>query len=134
MIFGTFDFLHEGHKSLITQAKALGDVTIVVARSLNVEKIKGRMPAESEEKRTSAIREFCPSCTVVLGDSNDFLAPLRAHTPDLLLLGYDQKLPPGVAETDLPCPIRRAEALRPDIYKSSLIARNRSPGDIDQKR
>lgn len=128
MIFGTFDFLHEGHKSLIAQAKALGNVTIVVARSSNVEKIKGRKPAESEEVRIAALKKECSSCTVIPGDDSDFLAPLKEHKPDLLLLGYDQKLPPGVSEADLPCPVKRAEALRPDIYKSSLIAQKRLKG------
>jgi FAD synthetase len=120
MVFGTFDFLHPGHRFLIEEAEKRGRVTVVVARAENVKRIKGRIPEQSDAERLDAIKKAYPEATVVLGSGTDFLEPIRTHRPDLLLFGYDQRLPPDIHEHDLPCPVERAEAFRPDLYKSSL--------------
>ena len=62
-----------------------------------------------------------PAARVVLGDSEDFLAPVRQANPDLILLGYDQQLPPGVTEADLHVPVERIQGHEPHRYKSSLM-------------
>lgn len=121
MVFGTFDLLHEGHHFLINDARSRGRVTIVVAQGKNVERIKGRPPQETDDERIAALRAAFPDTTVVLGDPTDFLKPLRDLKPDLLLFGYDQKLPPRVQEVDLPCPMERAESHCPEVFKSSLM-------------
>ena len=128
MVFGTFDLLHPGHRFLLEEALAQGRVTAVVARSSNVKRIKGRAPDQTDSERVAAIQNAYPDITVVLGSDNDFLEPVRNLKPDLLLFGYDQRLPPGVAETDLPCPVERAEAFRPDEFKSSLMRKANPKG------
>lgn len=120
MIFGTFDRLHEGHLFVLGEALKRGSVTVVVARSQNVKRIKGLMPIESDEARLKAVRDVSPALQAVLGDPADFLTPVRTVKPDLILLGYDQKLPPGVKESDLGAPIERLEAFHPELFKSSL--------------
>lgn len=120
MVFGTFDLLHPGHHFLIKEAMKRGRVTVVVARAKNVQTIKGKEPVETDTERVAALQVAFPDTQVILGSATDFLDPVRALRPDLLLFGYDQRLPPNVSETDLP-PIERAPALRPDIYKSSLM-------------
>lgn len=121
LVFGTFDDLHPGHHSYLTQALARGEVTAVVARDANVRRIKGRDPLQPEDVRRAAVERAFPGVHAVLGDaSGDFLAPVRATKPDLILLGYDQKLPPGVAPEDFPCPVERAEPFEPEVHKSSL--------------
>jgi glycerol-3-phosphate cytidylyltransferase-like family protein len=54
-------------------------------------------------------------------ESGDFLAPIRKFSPDIILLGYDQQLPPGVQAKDFPCAVERLEAFEPQKYKSSLL-------------
>jgi glycerol-3-phosphate cytidylyltransferase-like family protein len=98
-----------------------GKVSVVVARDHNVARIKGKPSRQNEEERCRILRETFPGVDVVLGDANDFLAPVRRISPDLILLGYDQRLPPGVLESDLPCPIERLPAFRPELYKSSRM-------------
>ena len=120
LVFGTFDRLHPGHRFVLSEAQARGNLWVVVARDKNVERIKGRAPAQSEEERLRAIAEAFPEAHPVLGDPDDFLAPVRGIAPDLILLGYDQELPPGVTLKDLPCPIERLPAFRPEEFKSSL--------------
>ncbi len=128
MIFGTFDGLHAGHRFLVAQAQKRGNVTAVVGTDSNVENIKGRLPLEKLEQRIAILQQEFPAIRVIAGSTEDFLTPLRAEKPDLLLLGYDQKLPPAVSFEDLKCPWERADALEPYIYKSSLMSQNKQQG------
>lgn len=124
LVSGTFDTLHPGHLAFLKEAGTRGDVTVIVARDSNVGRIKGRASLQPEDERMAAVRAAFPSYTVIPGDSEDFLKPVHAAKPDLILLGYDQKLPPGVQPTDLPCPVERAQPFEPDKYKSSLLRKN----------
>lgn len=120
LIFGTFDHFHPGHEFFIMEAMKRGKVTVIVARDHHVEFIKGKASEQSENERARAIKDAFPDVDVSLGDARDFLAPLRKINPNLILLGYDQKLPPGVTEADLPCRTERLPPFRPDEFKSSL--------------
>lgn len=120
LTFGTFDHLHPGHIAYLSEAAGKGDLTIIVARDRNVEHIKGGTPRESEQDRLLALEEVFPDATVVLGDSDDYLKPVRDASPDLIVMGYDQQLPPGVEENDLPCRVERAAPHNPEEFKSSL--------------
>lgn len=121
MVFGTFDRLHRGHEFVITEAMKRGHVTVIVAKASNVRRIKGRLPIESDDDRLKALTKQFPDATVVAGDDLDFLAPVRSVKPDLILLGYDQRLPPGVRESDLGCEVARLPAFHPERFKSSLM-------------
>lgn len=120
MVFGTFDLLHPGHEYVLSEAGKRGSVTVIVARDVNVQKIKNLKTAQPETERADAIGKKFPTYDVRLGNPTDFLAPLREVRPDLILLGYDQKLPPHVSESDLGCNVERLAPLEPHIYKSSL--------------
>ena len=120
MVFGTFDDLHPGHEYVFQSALDRGEVYAVVARDANVMKIKGRAPLQIEQERMAAIQRMFPDIHVLLGDAENFLAPVHAVQPDLILLGYDQKLPPGISEEQLGVPIERLAAFHPEIHKSSL--------------
>ncbi len=121
LVFGTFDGLHPGHRFVIDEAMKRGDLTIVVARDATVSHIKNKTPMHSEDERMKAIQEAYPSATVMLGDPKDYMAPVRAVQPDLILFGYDQKLPPRVTDADMPCAVERLPAFKPEQYKSSLL-------------
>lgn len=121
MVFGTFDRLHPGHEFVFREALKRGQVTVVVARSDNVKRIKGKLPMQPDDVRMDAIRKAFPDIRVILGDKDDFLSPVRKLKPDLILLGYDQKMPPNVQESDLSCSVERLAAFRPEEFKSSLM-------------
>ena len=121
MVFGTFDLLHPGHLFVIEQALERGDVTVVVARAENVARIKGKPPVESDDVRVAAVRIAFPAASVILGHPTDFLSPVRTIKPDVILLGYDQRLPPGITQEDLKvAKIERLKAHEPHLFKSSL--------------
>lgn len=126
LVFGTFDRLHPGHRFVLTEALRRGAVTAVVARDTSVLAIKGHSPDQTERERLDAVQAAFPSVSVMLGDAADFLAPVRAVRPDLIVLGYDQRMPPGITEQDLPCAVERLPAFHPEVYKSSLRS-SRSP-------
>lgn len=126
LVFGTFDLLHPGHRFLFAEASKRGALTIVVARDRNVQRIKGRFPVQDEDERMSRVRAAAPEASVVLGDAHDFLVPVKAIDPDLILLGYDQRLPPGLTEADLPWETERLPAFEPERYKSSILRENKT--------
>lgn len=121
LLFGTFDLLHPGHRFVLVEAQKRGRVTVVIARDATVRRLKGREPAQNEEERRQSVAAALPAASVILGDPVDFLKPVRDTGPDLILLGYDQKLPPGVHMEDLPCPTERLPAFEPERHKSSFL-------------
>lgn len=134
MVFGTFDLLHPGHEFFLREAARRGPLTVVVARDENVRRIKGGRPLQTQERRIRAIRKRFPTVTVIPGDRRDFLMPLRELTPDLILLGYDQTLPPGITEDALFCRIERIRAFHPRQFKSSLSRLPRKRGVAGKKK
>ena len=120
LVFGTFDLLHPGHIFALNKAAKRGERHIAIARDMNVEKTKGRLPEQNEDERLQSVQKAFPDSHVQLGDEEDFLAPVRKIQPDLILLGYDQKLPRGIVEADLHCPIERLPAFEPEKWKSSI--------------
>ena len=120
LTFGTFDHLHPGHIAYLTEAQSKGDLFIIVARDQNVAHIKGKSSDQNEEDRKKALEEVFPEATVLLGDQADYLKPVLEIQPDMIVMGYDQHLPPGISEEDLPCPVERAAPHKPEEYKSSL--------------
>jgi cytidyltransferase-like protein len=120
LLFGTFDRLHPGHEFVLREGLKHGELHVIVARDVTVAKIKDRTADQSQEERLAAIQEKFPEAHVVLGDTEDYLKPVLAIAPDVILLGYDQKLPPGVDMEDLPCPVERLEGFEPERFKSSL--------------
>ncbi len=124
LVFGTFDLLHPGHRFVLMEARTRGELFVVVARDANVLKIKGHAPVDDEVVRAKNVRATVPDATVLLGDASDFLVPVRTVQPDLIVLGYDQKLPPGVTDDDFPCPMERLPAFEPEKHKTSILRKN----------
>ena len=120
LVFGTFDNLHPGHRFLLDYAQQKGELHIVVARDATVQRIKNKMPDQNENDRISKIQHAYPDAKVHLGNENDYFEPVRNIEPDAIILWYDQKMPPGVSEEDLPCVVERCDAFHPEKYKSSL--------------
>ncbi len=119
---GTFDYLHPGHISFLEQAGALGtELYVVVARGENVKRIKGAYPDHSEGQRKARIAELDLAKEVQLGyPGNDFLKIVQEINPDIIALGYDQKVPPGLRETFPNCEIVVLRSHYPQKYKSSI--------------
>lgn len=120
LVCGTFDHLHPGHLFFLREALKRGELFVIVARDTTVQRVKGVLPQETEDVRLAKLRKVFPHIHSLLGHPEDFLVPVRSIRPDLILLGYDQHLPPGIHEVDLPYPFERLPAFHPEKYKSSL--------------
>lgn len=128
MIFGTFDGIHEGHRDLFRQATEHGDhVMAVVARDETVLSVKGKRPQCDECDRIAALLHVDEIDDVIYGYvGGDKLQVVRDHTPDIILLGYDQEafvdeLYSLLDQDNVNFVIVRGRAYYPEKYKSSLL-------------
>ncbi len=120
---GTFDHLHPGHISFLKQAKALGDeLIVIVARDRNVFRIKGISPDDDEEKRRLNVERTGIPDRVVLGyQDKDIFSILLDLSPDIVALGYDQRVAEEKIRERLPgCRVTRLDPFRPEQFKSSF--------------
>lgn len=95
LVFGTFDPLHDGHRSLLQQAAALGEeVTVVMARDSYIRQVKQREPRLSAPKRRQELAGVPSVTSVIWGDEWPNAEPyrlLRDLSFDVIALGYDQE-------------------------------------------
>jgi len=119
MVFGTYDILHKGHLHFFGQARKYGDyLIVVVARSKNVKKIKGKLPRRDECRRIAEIIPYAEK--VVLGSSRKGYSAIKRYSPDMICLGYDQEA--DIEELKkFNIPIKRLRPFKPHIYKSSKM-------------
>jgi FAD synthetase len=90
---GSFDILHCGHLVYLESAKKLGDyLVVIVARNSNIKKIKGREPVFDEEARREMVGSLKMVDKAVIGHRRDIYKILKEIRPDIIALGYDQKV------------------------------------------
>ena len=124
---GTFDILHPGHLDYFKQAKKHGDyLVVVVARDTNAIK-EGKKLRFGEKERHARVAAVPIIDEAVLGNEGDRLKIVEQEKPDVLCLGYDQKvdeekLKEALAQRGLTPKIVRAKAYFPEKYKSSLMS------------
>ncbi|MBU1148509.1 adenylyltransferase/cytidyltransferase family protein [Patescibacteria group bacterium] len=126
LVFGTFDVVHQGHLNFFDQAKKLGDLNIVIARDVNVKKVKGQTPHHSEKIRKAQIVKLKIADKVYLGNLANPYKIISKIKPDIIALGYDQTsftkdLPVELKNRKLKIKIVRLKPFKPDQYKSSKI-------------
>jgi FAD synthetase len=127
MVFGTFDILHMGHIHLFQQARLVGDhLIVVVARSVNVENVKGRYPINTDDDRRDLLLHIDLVDEAVLGGEIDVYEIVGRYKPDTILLGYDQtafvdRLEEKLQELSPATMIRRATPFAKNRHKSQKI-------------
>jgi FAD synthetase len=127
MTFGSFDILHKGHLNFFKQAKKKGDFLIVVlARDKNIKKIKKNYPHNFEKERKKKVSQIDIVDKVILGDLKDRYVAIKKYKPDVICLGYDQRvdlkdLKNRLSEFGLETRVCRLKAFYPEVYKSSKL-------------
>lgn len=120
---GTFDYLHPGHIDFLKQAKSLGDeLIVIIARDETVRRIKGFFPVHNENLRKKNIEDTGIPDMVVLGNlDSDILEILEKLKPDIIALGYDQRvLEEDISKKCPNCNIVRLSSFHPEKFKSSF--------------
>ena len=87
---GCFNRVHEAHARLLREARTLGDrLVVVLSNDAHNKKPNARPAAE----RRKAVEALGIADEVLVGRPDSFAATLREVKPQLLVLGYDQRLP-----------------------------------------
>lgn len=92
LVFGTFDLLHQGHKSFLNQARKHGDrLVVVVGRDRNVTAFKKRAPVQDERTRLETLTKLEQVDKAMLGRlDHDYMKIIDKLRPGVICLGYDQ--------------------------------------------
>lgn len=86
---GVFDILHRGHLNILTQAAALGELTVGIMSDHGVEETKGSRPILSLEERDAQIRSLPFVARVVHYTTVDQRANYESLRPDIVVQGDD---------------------------------------------
>lgn len=129
MVFGTFDGLHDGHLSFFKQAKDFTKnsfLIVSIARDKNVKRIKGKYPILNEKKRMVLVRNCFLVDKVVLSGVKNHIPHIVKEHPDIIALGYDQKVYVKNIKKDLKnkginISIVRLKPYKEKIYKNNLL-------------
>lgn len=89
---GTFNRLHAGHKYLLKECKKLGYLVVVLANDAHNKKPN----AVGAEIRKRNVKKLGIADNVIVGHADSFVQTVYEVKPDIIVLGYDQQLPPDV--------------------------------------
>lgn len=127
MCAGTFDIIHPGHLYYLSEAKKYGDkLIVVVARDDTSESFKGKKPAHNEKERLEQVKMLKIVDEAVLGRIGSIFNIIEEIKPDVICLGYDQKVQKQELDDELEKRGIKAEVIRvaaymPHVYKSSKM-------------
>ncbi|MFH1712971.1 MAG: adenylyltransferase/cytidyltransferase family protein, partial [Candidatus Jacksonbacteria bacterium] len=127
MAAGTFEILHPGHQYFLKEAKKLGQKLVaVIARDKLAELLRGRKLRFDENERLERVKKLDFVDQAILGDARDLYQSIKKIKPDIIALGYDQKIEMSelalkIKKFGLKTKIARIGAYCPEKYKSSLM-------------
>jgi len=132
LVGGVFAALHPGHEVFLRKAKSLGDFLIVVlASDRTVMRKKGVLLRTAEERRMEVERTGIAN-KVIIGDDEDHFKIVKKERPDIIALGYDQKidedLKKRIKESGLNCRIVRIKERLKDYSSSRILKKKKKKG------
>jgi len=88
---GVFDIIHPGHIYTLNEAKALGDVlVVVVATDSTSVKMKKRNPLHTQKQRQELVNSLSMVDLCLIGQEDDIFKTVNHVRPQIIALGYDQ--------------------------------------------
>ncbi len=121
--FGSFDPLHKGHIYYLKQAKKLGDkLFVIVSSDEKIKFLKSRHSWQNQEVRARQVKKLGIADKVLIGESTREYTLLDKIKPDVIALGYDQKIPESLKKEVKKYKIVTLKPYKPEIYKSSKLA------------
>jgi FAD synthetase len=128
LIGGAFEIIHPGHVYTIREAKALGDVlVVVVATDRTVRKNKRREPITDEATRVELVSAIRYVDLAILGNQGSIYETLEKVRPDIVALGYDQhhnaeEIKREGRRRGIDLQTHRLSTLRPDLKTTKILA------------
>ena len=98
LVAGIFDIFHMGHLYFFKQAKKFGNELIVIIASDEIAKQNGKRPVHNQNERAEIVKNLKIVNKVVFGDKKDIIKTIKKIKPNILCIGYDQKLPEKIEE------------------------------------
>ena len=93
MLGGAFEIIHPGHVHALSEARSLGNtLVVVVATDQSVEKNKGRPPVTDQASRVGLVSSLRQVDLALPGNKGSIYEILLRIRPDIVALGYDQRL------------------------------------------
>ena len=93
LVGGCFNRIHPGHIYFLKEAKKLGDELIVVLAN---DKNNKKPYATSAKERKKLLKSLDIADEIFIGDPKNKIKIVEMVKPDVIVLGYDQKLPDGL--------------------------------------
>ncbi|MDP2735476.1 MAG: adenylyltransferase/cytidyltransferase family protein, partial [bacterium] len=128
VVFGIFDGVHEGHRSLFLQAREQGkELVAIVGRDEACLRWKGRKPRHSEGERLELVSKELLVDRAVLGDEEQSTyGVIESLVPDAVCLGYDQEdlerdVKAWMARNGRNIPLIRLKPFKPELYHNSHL-------------
>lgn len=90
---GCFNSIHPGHIYFLKEAKKLGDELIVVLAN---DKNNKKPYAVLAKERKKLLESLHIANKILIGDPKDKTKIIKKIKPDIIALGYDQKIPEGL--------------------------------------
>ena len=120
---GCFDPLHRGHIYYLKQARKLGDkLVVLVSSDERIRLIKKHEPRESEKERLYKVKSLKIADEVLLSGMAGGYYLINKIKPDIIALGYDQKVPEPLKSEVKKYKIVTLKPYKPELYKSSRLA------------
>lgn len=89
---GVFNVLHPGHLLFLQEARKLGDELVVIVASDRIARRTKKGFILPQEQRAKVIGSLKMVDKVFIGDEKDTLSLLPVIQPDIIALGYDQRV------------------------------------------
>ena len=123
---GVFDIIHPGHIHTLKDAKALGDVLVVVVATDNTSvKMKKRRPLHDQEQRRELVNSLSMVDLCLVGQEDDIFKTVDLVRPQVIALGYDQThqekfIIDGCKRIKLDAKVARLESPIPESSSSKI--------------
>ncbi len=91
---GKFNKIHPGHVWLLKRAEKMGRLIVVLAH----DKHNKRTYAVSSRTRKKNLEKLGIADKVVVGSSSGFVDVVKKYKPNIIVLGYDQRLPDKITQ------------------------------------
>ncbi|UCD06819.1 MAG: adenylyltransferase/cytidyltransferase family protein [Candidatus Aenigmatarchaeota archaeon] len=128
LVGGIFSVLHPGHMFFLKKAKSLGDFLIVVVSSDRTALKKNGVLLRTARERKLRVEKTGIADRVIIGDDEDRFRVVEKEKPDIIALGYDQRIDGGfrkrIKESGLNCKMVRIKEKFKD-YSSSKFLRDK---------
>jgi len=92
LVGGVFNVIHPGHELFLKKAKEIGDYLIIVVANNRTARLTKRYPVLDQKIRKKNLEKLGIADKVVIGDETDFMTVVRKEKPNVIVIGYDQRM------------------------------------------